>query len=311
MDEIRKRGLPSPDRADGLGLRLRLPGRVCSPRRVAPGPEHHRGSDVEGPVTPRRVEDRVISTVDPDAWHGHKTAAHRVRWLQGPDQARAAAPNTAEYPPNTMHARGNRALVIGHRLVTHAAERAAIDPHHLTSSGASAQLRQAVAALASTGEHGSPLSLNQPRAVAGPVEQAAARAGRDWAHLDLGRRGHLSADPRLPLDLDTHDAPVAGLQDEIDLGAVAVAQVDRLGPHSDHSACARSSPISSSYVSGTAACGTARSDIRAQPALNHRPAGVRDLPAASLPPLYRVEAMGNECRSERRRPGSGLRSPRS
>ena len=147
MDEIRKRGLPSPDRADGLGLRLRLPGRACSPRRVAPGPEHHRGSDVEGPVTPRRVEDRVISTVDPDAWHGHKTAAHRVRWLQGPDQARAAAPNTAEYSPNMTHARGNRALVIGHRLVTHAAERAGIDPHHLTSSGASAQLRQAVAAL--------------------------------------------------------------------------------------------------------------------------------------------------------------------
>ena len=40
----RNRDLPSPDRADGLGLRLRLPGRVCSPRRVAPGPEHHRGS---------------------------------------------------------------------------------------------------------------------------------------------------------------------------------------------------------------------------------------------------------------------------
>ena len=64
----------------------------------------------------------------------------------------------AEYAPNMTHARGNRALVIGHRLVTHAAERAGIDPHHLTSSGASAQLRRAVAALASTGEHGSPLS---------------------------------------------------------------------------------------------------------------------------------------------------------
>ena len=71
----------------------------------------------------------------------------------------------AEYSPNMTHARGNRALVIGHRLVTHAAERAGIDPHHLTSSGASAQLRRAVAALASTGEHGSPLSLNRLFAV--------------------------------------------------------------------------------------------------------------------------------------------------
>src|SRR3954451_9157614 len=60
-----------------------------------------------------------------------------------------------------MHARGNRALVIGHRLVTHAAERAGTDPHHLTSSGASAQLKWAVTALASTGEHDLPLSLNQ------------------------------------------------------------------------------------------------------------------------------------------------------
>src|SRR3954447_21094444 len=60
-----------------------------------------------------------------------------------------------------MHARGNRALVIGHRLVTHAAQRAGTDPHHLTSSGASAQLRWAVTALASTGEHDLPPSLNQ------------------------------------------------------------------------------------------------------------------------------------------------------
>jgi hypothetical protein len=66
-----------------------------------------------------------------------------------------------EYAANMTHVRGNRALVIGHRLVTHAAERAGIDPHHLTSSGASAQLRWPVAALASTGEHSSPLSLNQ------------------------------------------------------------------------------------------------------------------------------------------------------
>jgi hypothetical protein len=76
-------------------------------------------------------------------------------------ERRAAARNTAEYAPNMTQARGNRALVIGHRLVTHAAERAGTDPHQLTSCGASAQLRRDVTALASTGEHGSPLSLNQ------------------------------------------------------------------------------------------------------------------------------------------------------
>jgi hypothetical protein len=35
--------------------------------------------------------------------------------------------------PNMTHTRGNRAVVIGHRLVTHAAERAGIGRHHLTA----------------------------------------------------------------------------------------------------------------------------------------------------------------------------------
>jgi hypothetical protein len=74
-----------------------------------------------------------------------------------------------EYAPKVTHARGNRALVAGHRLVTHAAERAGTDPHHLTSSGASAQLRRPVAALASTGEHDSPLSLNRNQRVGGSI----------------------------------------------------------------------------------------------------------------------------------------------
>src|SRR3954452_20517924 len=66
-----------------------------------------------------------------------------------------------EYAANMTHVRGNQALVIGHRLVTHAAERAGIDAHHLASSGASAQLTCPAAALASTGDHSPPPSLNQ------------------------------------------------------------------------------------------------------------------------------------------------------
>ena len=90
--------------------------------------------------------------------HVPRTAMSRPARTRDRDQARAAA-------PKVTHARGNRALVTGHRLVTDAAERAGTDPHQLTSCGASTQLRQAVAALASTGEHGSPLSPNRLFAV--------------------------------------------------------------------------------------------------------------------------------------------------
>ena len=103
---------PDRDRVDGRDTQARSP--LPRPRR-RPGPtpspswtclqstssrtraRHHRGSDVEGPVTPRRVEDRVISTVDPDAWHGHKTAAHRVRCYKG--LTKRAQPR--RIPPNT------------------------------------------------------------------------------------------------------------------------------------------------------------------------------------------------------------------
>ncbi len=120
------------------------PGRPTVPRLSSSTPQAPAGR-----VPPARsASAQVPHNRDAMSWPGRGDR----------DRARAAAPNTRR---NTMHARGNRALVIGHRLVTHAADRAGIDRHHLTSSDASAQLRCHVAALANTGEHSSPLSLNQ------------------------------------------------------------------------------------------------------------------------------------------------------
>jgi hypothetical protein len=154
-----------PGRHRGLvpGARLRHP--LAQPRPPTRPRRHHqagRRSLGRSSLTPRAPAGRVPPAPSASAQVHMRSCDEQAGQDEGNVTERAQLRRIpAEYPPNMTHARGNRALVIGHRLVTHAAERAGIDPHHLTSSGASAQLRRAVAALASTGEHGLPLSLNQ------------------------------------------------------------------------------------------------------------------------------------------------------
>ena len=147
------------------------PQKPVAPRRPAHGPSavhrRHRGRRPGGHL--RLAPHRLRSTCpscdkQTDQDEGNVTERAQPRRIR------------AEYAPKVTHARGNRALVTGHRLVTDAAERAGTDPHHLTSSGASAQLRRAVAALASTGEHGSPLSRTRRECAC--RERSPGRAGR-------------------------------------------------------------------------------------------------------------------------------------
>ena len=52
------------------------------------GQDIEAGDDGIFRIARKVAKDRVISVVDPDARHGHKTAAHTLRWLQGPYRRR-------------------------------------------------------------------------------------------------------------------------------------------------------------------------------------------------------------------------------
>ena len=142
------------------------------PRRPADDPSavhrRHRACRPDGHLwlAPHRLRSHMPPSRDEQAGQDEGDVTERAQLRRIP----------AEYAPKVALGRGNRAVVIGHRLVTHAAERAGIDPHQLTSCGASAQLRRAVAAHASTGEHGSPLS--RTRRECARRERSPGRAGR-------------------------------------------------------------------------------------------------------------------------------------